>query len=188
MSDYTDSLQDHFLIAMPSLDGSYFERSVAYVCDHSSEGAMGLVINHPLDVMMGEVFEDLKIDVENPYAYKQTVVSGGPVQPGAGFVLHPSDRMWKHTFQVSDAISVTTSADILKDMAKQQARPNAFITLGFSGWGPQQLEKEITENSWLTCPADPEIIFNTPVKDRWKAALGLMGIEPVQLSSFVGHA
>lgn len=189
MNESILSLQDHFLIAMPSMADYHFNQSVVYVCAHSSEGTMGVVVNHPVDdIQLGEVLAQMKIASELPDINAQKVFLGGPVQPERGFIVHRPNKMWQSTLVTSDEIGVTSSQDILEAMAKGEGPEDTIIILGYAGWGAGQLEAEITKNNWLSVKAAPEIIFNTPVVDRWQAALNLLGIDPARLSIESGHA
>ena len=190
MSKYT-SLKNHFLIAMPHLDDPDFSRAVIYICDHTEEGAMGLIVNQPMKMSLNDVFISMGIEdtIVARHVTEQPVYSGGPVQRERGFVLHrPTRKRWQASFQLSQSLSITTSRDILESMAKNKAEVESLITLGYAGWEAGQLESEIKETTWLCCPADAELIFNTPPIDRWRAATKLMGFQLEQLSFEAGHA
>ncbi len=169
-----DKLTNHFLIAMPALDGSIFERAVTYICKHNQQGAMGLIINQPLMLDIHEVLGELNIKIDNPYIRDLALASGGPIQNQAGFVLHRDGKKWKNTFHPANEISITTSSDILEALAKQTQHVDALMTLGYAGWSAGQLEAEVVENNWLICPADLSIIFEVPLKERWQTALKLL--------------
>lgn len=181
-------LTGHLLIAMPAMDDPNFHRTVTYVCEHSEQGALGLVINRPLELKLGMVFEQLDLDVASPGAADRPILQGGPVQPERGFVLHDSPQSYDSTINVGDTIFVTTSQDILADVAAGQGPEHMLFTLGYAGWAAGQLEHEITANAWLSVPASPQIIFDTPFERRWQAAARLLGIDLANLSGVAGHA
>lgn len=182
----TASLANHFLIAMPSLDDPNFSRSVTWLCEHNHEGAMGIVINRPSDVSVGELYAHLSLPVSTA-ATAQPVLVGGPVQTDRGFVIHRPGSSWISTWPVSDAASITTSKDALQAMAQGVGPQDAFIALGYAGWGAGQLEQELLDNAWLTVPADPRILFEVPFDQRWNAAAKLIGIDISLLSGVAGH-
>ena len=185
----TGSLENHFLIAMPTLHDPFFRRTVTYICEHSSQGAMGLIINNPIDINVGELLSKIDIDTSDIQdSYPNTVYSGGPVQTDRGFVLHSPQSGWNSSLKLSDQIMVTTSKDILEAIATNNSPEKFMITLGYSGWTAGQLEEELAQNSWLTIPADPELLFNTPAHLRWEKAAEKLGIDMRQVSSEVGHA
>lgn len=183
------SLANQILIAMPSLDESYFGRTIIYMCEHDDDGAMGLVINKPTELSISKVLAELNlIEQEDERLEEHSVMSGGPVQTDRGFILHNDDKQWSSSLKLNDNITVTTSKDILENLATEQG-PNKFImTLGYAGWSAGQLEQELAENTWLTLDADPELIFNTPVSECWNKALEKLGITVDQLSLMSGHA
>ncbi|MCO7225259.1 YqgE/AlgH family protein [Pleionea sp. CnH1-48] len=188
MSDF-NSLKSHFLIAMPSLQDPNFVQGVALLCEHNEEGAMGIVINHPLSITTSELFDHLEIPLETSLMEQEgSVMAGGPVQTDRGFVVHRTGQLWQSSLDISEQITITTSPDILVSMAQNGGPAEAFIALGYAGWGPGQLEQEITDNSWLCVPADADIIFNTKVEERWQKAIELLGISSAQISTTVGHA
>jgi len=181
------SLKNHLLIAMPSLKDYNFSQSVTLLCEHNEDGAMGIVINHPLDISTADLLEHMKIPCLQNQNIKP-VFAGGPVQIDRGFVIHRAQTLWKSSIQLKDNISVTTSADILHAIGRREVDDESFVALGYAGWGAGQLEQEILDNSWLTVPLDPEIIFSTAVNQRWQKAMQLLGFEPSNLSHFFGHA
>ena len=182
------SLKDHFLIAMPSIGDGIFAHSITYICEHNEQGAMGIVINHPLDLSLDEIFEHLQIDnIQSPH--HDQILAGGPVHMDRGFVLHRStDAAWDSTIRVSDQIALTTSQDILTAIAHNEGPSDSIVALGYAGWSEGQLESELADNAWLTAPADSDIIFNTPVVQRAKAAAAKMGIDLALISPQAGHA
>lgn len=184
----TVSLTNHFLIAMPQLDDPNFFHSVTYICQHNDEGAMGIIINQPLNMRLEEILAHLEIDNQDQTIGAQPVYFGGPVQQERGFILHRPGRNWEGTLFVSDEIALTTSSDILKDIVQQHGPSQSLVALGYAGWGKGQLEQELAQNAWLSVPASPEIIFDTAVEKRWHAAASLLGIDLELLSEDIGHA
>ena len=182
------NLTDQFLIAMPSLSDPNFNRTVTYICSHSEEGTMGITINRPTDMNLGQIFKQMDLEIQNPALGKTTVFNGGPVQIDRGFILHDQGREWDSTLAINDKISLTTSKDVLEAIANGQGPDNFFIALGYAGWSPGQLEDELLQNAWLNGPADFNIIFNTKVEHRWQSAALHLGIEIDQISNDIGHA
>ncbi len=182
------NLTNHLLIAMPNLADPNFSHTVTYICEHNENGAMGLVINRPIDINVAEVLEQMEIPVDEPSAGAAQVYLGGPVEEQRGFVLHSSDSEWDSTLRINDQVSVTTSRDILEAMARGEGPEHALVALGYAGWGPGQLEQEILDNSWLSAPADQAILFTLPPARRWEAAAELLGVDLNRLSSESGHA
>ncbi|OZB04529.1 MAG: DUF179 domain-containing protein [Idiomarina sp. 34-48-12] len=183
------SLQNHFLIAMPSMDDPYFARTVTYICEHNAEGAMGLIINQPVELSVEDLLEKLEIVIpEHNQRLDGPVYSGGPLARDRGFVLHSADQNWRSSVQISDDVVITTSKDILEAMGKGNMPSDYLLTLGYAGWEAGQLERELAENSWLTIPADSDILFHTPSKERWQKAVKKLGIQTWQLGPDVGHA
>lgn len=183
-----NSLKDHFLIAMPCLRDSGFGNSITYICEHSEDGAMGIVINHPLELRLDEIFEHLDIG-ETGERHTEAIYAGGPVHTDRGFVLHrKTAQTWESTLAVSDQISLTTSQDILTAIAHDEGPAESIVALGYAGWGAGQLEQELADNAWLTLPADSAIIFNTPTEQRAAAAAALLGIDLTLISPEAGHS
>lgn len=182
------SLTNHFLIAMPGLADPNFAHTVTFICEHNAEGAMGIIINRPIDVTIGEILKQSEIEPSDSFDTEAPAFSGGPVQPEYGFVLHSPPGPWESSLTVSDRIGVTTSRDILTAIAHNEGPRAYLIALGYAGWGAQQLEREMASNTWLSHPADPRILFETPVEKRWSAAAALLGIDLNLMSSEVGHA
>lgn len=181
-------LTDHFLIAMPQLDDANFFHSVTYICQHDTEGAMGVMINQPIEMKLGDILEQLEIDNQDETLAQQQVYFGGPLQQDRGFILHRPSKNWQNTIFISDDIALTTSSDILKDIANQNGPKDSLVALGYAGWGAGQLEDELAQNAWLSVPASAEIIFETPIENRWHAAASLLGVDLQLLSSDTGHA
>ncbi|MFD2231925.1 YqgE/AlgH family protein [Alkalimarinus sediminis] len=179
------SLRNQFLIAMPSMKDPNFEGTVSYICDHNEHGAMGIVINRPLDMKLGEILAQLNFGGEN---IDSLIYAGGPVQMERGFVLHTPQGEWQSSLTISEGICLTTSKDVLEALAESQGPDESLVALGYAGWGAGQLEQEIAENCWLTCPADEGILFRTPHDKKFDAAIALLGFDPSQLSDKAGHA
>ena len=182
-----EGLSNHFLIAMPSLKGSNFSQSVAYICEHSADGAIGLVVNQPTKITLGDLLDQM--DVKYDAAIGETsLFSGGPVQTERGFILHSNEKSWESTLTISDTVSISSSKDVLEDIANNRGPDKFLITLGYAGWNAGQLEDEMINNSWLTLPANQHIIFDTPVEQRWTAAAQPLGIDMNLIASQAGHA
>lgn len=183
-----DSLTNQFLIAMPAMTDANFSQTVTYIWEHNADGALGIIINRPLQMRLSDVFEQLKIATPNELIGQQSVLQGGPVQTDRGFVVHHSGGQWEHTRRVSSRIQVTTSPDILDAMARGTGPETAIVALGYAGWSAGQLESELAQNAWLTVPADERIIFDTPFEQRWRAAGRLLGVDLATISPHAGHA
>ena len=181
------NLSDHFLIAIPSMDDPFFDGSVIYLCEHSSEGAMGVVINKPSPVTMDLVFEAAGSNTPERFQ-KDWVMMGGPVQIDRGFVVHTPVGSWQSSLLVTDDIAMTTSRDIIENLAKDHSVEKALITIGYSSWSKGQLERELADNAWLTVPADKDILFNTPYDERYQAVFEKLGVNPAALIGSAGHA
>ncbi|MDY6991539.1 MAG: YqgE/AlgH family protein [Pseudomonadota bacterium] len=181
-------LTNHFLIAMPNLADPNFFHTVTYICMHNEEGAMGIVINRPMDVDLGDVLEHMEIEAQDPIASRLPIFEGGPVQRERGFVIHRPPGQWDAMLTVSESLGITTSRDILGAIACGQGPQQVLIALGYAGWGAGQLEQELAENAWLSIPADNQIIFETPPEKRWEAAAARLGVDLTLLSNDAGHA
>lgn len=183
---------NQFLVAMPGLNGGAFAGSVVYLCEHTENGALGLVINRPIEITLRSLFEKIDLSLARPDMLNSPVYFGGPVQTERGFVLHePLGETGGHyssSLKISGGLEMTTSKDVLEAIASGGGPRKVLITLGYSGWGPGQLEKEMSRNSWINVNAEPAIIFDTPIEKRYKGALSLLGIDPRMLSHAVGHA
>jgi len=182
------NLSRQFLIAMPNLTDPVFSRALAYVCEHSERGAMGIIVNRPLGMTLSSLFEQIEIDLHRPDVADLPVCFGGPVQTDRGFVLHEPLGSWQSTLAINDELGLTTSKDVLQAMGEGGGPQRLFVTLGYAGWEAGQLESEIAQNSWLTVDADPRIIFDVPADERYDAALALLGIDMAMLSEETGHA
>lgn len=185
-------LTDHFLIAMPSMLDPIFGGTVIYVCEHNAKGAMGIVINKPTDMTVAGLFDRIDLKLENiPDSHpmgKYPVMFGGPVQDDRGFVLHAPSGKFSSTLKVTEDIAFTTSRDILEALAAGDAPERLMVSIGYSGWSAGQLEQEILANGWLTVAADKHILFDLPLEQRFVAAMGLLGVDPLMLASVAGHA
>lgn len=186
--DEIESLTNHFLIAMPGLEDPNFARTVTYVCEHSEQGTMGIVVNRPINLRLGEMLEQLSIEITAPEAAAMPIYLGGPVQTDRGFVLHTGEDLWDSTLRINAGVNVTTSKDILEAIAHGKGPEQSLIALGYAGWSSGQLEQEMGANAWLSGPAETEIIFQLPVEERWQAAASLLGVDMNLLSGEAGHA
>ena len=190
------NLTNQFLIAMPGMADGTFAGSVVYLCEHTEKGALGLVINKPIDIKLKNLFEKVELTLDRQDLADAPVYFGGPVQTERGFVLHEplgaagdgEGTHYNSTLQIPGGLEMTTSKDVLEAMAHGAGPKKVLVTLGYSGWGAGQLEDEIGRNGWLTVNAEPGIIFDTPVEQRYERALSLMGIDPRMLSQEAGHA
>lgn len=184
----SDCLKNHFLLAMPGLNAGLFSGSITYICEHGEAGAMGIVINQPLDLSLGEVFDHLDITTDAALR-DHAVLAGGPVQIDHGFVLHPKGPTnWDSSLKVTSQLQLTTSRDVLTAIAAGEGPEEFVVALGYAGWSAGQLEDEIANNSWLTLPADKRIIFETAIEDRVATAAAALGIDMNLISAQAGHA
>ena len=181
-------LTHHFLIAMPSMADPYFSKSLTYICEHNDQGALGLVVNRPIDLTLQALFERLAMDLSHSAVADAPVYFGGPVQTDRGFVLHAPPGEWQTTLRVRDVIGLTTSKDILEAVGRGEGPGRLLVTLGYAGWSPGQLEHEITQNAWLTVEAADTILFETPAEERLPAAMELLGLDFARLQDEAGHA
>lgn len=185
----TSFLTNQFLIAMPALADENFSQTVTFICEHNPQGALGIIINRPLEMRLADVFRQLKLPATQEPLSSQPVLQGGPVQTDRGFVVHRAQtREWDSTLRVSDQIHVTTSRDILDAMARGEGPHDAFVALGYAGWEAGQLENEMVQNAWLSVTADAQVLFDTPFEQRWLAAGRLLGVDLATLSPHAGHA
>jgi len=188
MSVTPTPLANQLLIALPALADSNFARSVALICQHDADGAMGIVVNRASEYTLGEVLGQMGLEGGDESMRAQPVLAGGPVHPERGFVLHDGGMQWDSTMAITEALFLTTSRDILEAMARGEGPENAIVALGCAGWGSGQLEHELTENDWLTAPADAELLFELPLDARWQAAAGRIGVDFAHLADYAGHA
>ena len=186
------SLANHFLIAMPAMTDPNFARSLTYLCEHNAEGALGIIINKPLELDLGSLFERVSVPLtqgESQAKYRNLpVYFGGPVQTDRGFVLHRPIGEWQSTLHVTPEVGLTSSRDILQSMSDSGEPDNVLVSLGYAGWAAGQLEWELSQNAWLTVAADPEVIFRLPPEERLPAAMQLLGVDFARLSDVAGHA
>jgi putative transcriptional regulator len=180
-------LNNQFIIAMPSLADPNFFHTVTYLCQHNEEGALGIVINRPAEMKLGDIFKQMNICVTSTGAAESPVFSGGPVQQERGFVLHTASGGWDATMVVSESISLTTSRDVIEAIAVGKGPEQYLVALGYAGWGEGQLEQEILANAWLNTPYSKQVLFDTPINMRWQAAAGQIGIDINQLTTPAGH-
>ena len=185
---FATSLTNHFLIAMPGLEDPNFSRTVTYICEHNEQGAMGIIINRPMEIRLGEVLDQLDIDIQDRAANDQIVYLGGPIQTDRGFVLHAGAATFDSTLKVTSEIHVTTSRDILEAMAIGNGPTHSLVALGYAGWSSGQLEQELSSNSWLSGPADIATLFTVPAPERWQAAAQLLGVDMNLMIGEAGHA
>ncbi|PLU51733.1 hypothetical protein BMJ23_25735 [Sinorhizobium medicae] len=187
-------LDGQFLIAMPGMFDANFARTVIFVCAHSEDGAMGFILNRPQRLTFPDVLLHLQLlDPDEVIRLPSTtrefqIQAGGPVETGRGFVLHSDDYLSDSSIPVSDDICLTATLDIVRAISRGEGPVKATMLLGYAGWGPGQLEAEITQNGWLTCPAQEELIFSRNLDEKYDRALALMGISPAMLSTDSGHA
>jgi putative transcriptional regulator len=185
-------LTNQFLIAMPGMADETFAGTVVYLCEHNKDGALGLVINRPIDIKLKNLFEKVELKLSQTDLAEQPVFFGGPVQTERGFVLHEAlgdtAAAYNSTLAIPGGLAMTTSKDVLEAMADGAGPRKVLITLGCSGWQAGQLEDEIGRNGWLTVGADPVVIFDTPIEARYHRALSLLGFDPRMLSQEAGHA
>jgi putative transcriptional regulator len=187
------NLTNQFLIAMPGMVDENFAGAVVYLCEHTDKGALGLVINKPIDIKLKSLFEKVDLTLERADLQDEPVFFGGPVQTERGFVLHekvPGDGgSYSSSIEIAGGgLEMTTSKDVLEALSQGLGPKKVLITLGYSGWSAGQLEDELGRNGWLTVDAAPEVIFDTPVEQRYERALALLGIDPRMLSGEAGHA
>jgi putative transcriptional regulator len=182
------NLTHHFLIAMPSMADPYFAKSLTYVCEHNDQGALGVVINRPIDMTLQALFERLSLTLKHKDLSDAPIYFGGPVQTDRGFVLHEPAGSWQSTLKVHDAIGLTTSKDILEAVGRGEGPAKLLVTLGYAGWSAGQLEHELTQNAWLTVEAKDAIIFDLPSEERLPAAMELLGVDYARLADSAGHA
>ena len=183
----TINLTSHFLIAMPAMSDPNFSRTLTFVCEHNERGALGIVVNRPIEVTLAALFKQVEIELPESALTTQPVFFGGPVQFDHGFVLHRPVGAWKSTLPVGE-IGLTTSRDILEAMANGQGPRQQLVALGYAGWAPGQLEDEILRNGWLTVKARTDLIFDLPPEARYDAAMSMLGVNAANLSEEAGHA
>ncbi len=188
MNDPDASLVDKCLIATPVVKDPIFESSLVYMCEHNEAGSMGLVVNHKADQTLEDVFMQLKIECTLPEIADQPIYIGGPVHLEQGFVLHSPERSWKDSLRISDEILLTSSVDILRDIARGEGPQDYLVMLGFAGWSSGQLESELHQNAWLTTSADNRLLFREKAEDKWQVAFDRLGFDLSKLSPVSGNA
>ena len=184
----TESLVNQLLIAMPGMADPNFSSTVTLICEHNDEGALGIVINRPLNFRLGGLFEQLHVDNPDPAALDHPVLMGGPVGPERGFVLHDSSHRYENSLAISSEICLTLSRDVIDALASGRGPQKSLVALGYAGWGAGQLEAEMLANAWLNVSATQEIVFDMPFADRWAAAARALGVDLTLLSPEAGHA
>jgi putative transcriptional regulator len=187
-STYNGSLAGHLLVATPSVQESCFTRSVIYLCAHNEAGAMGIIVNYPIDsIKMDDVFEQLDIHVEDGVP-EAVVHFGGPVEANRGFVVHDDDYACEESIIRKNGVAVTASMSVLQDMASGTGPEKGMLVLGYAGWSARQLESEIESGSWIVIPASRQLVFGTENEMKWNVAISSLGIDLGHYSSDVGHA
>lgn len=181
-------LSHHFLIAMPAMTDPIFAKSLTYVCEHNEQGALGIVVNRPLNLTLGELFEQIKLPLNSSALESLPVHFGGPVQTDRGFVLHEPAGEWQSTLLVKGQVGLTTSRDILEAVGRGKGPKNILVMLGYAGWAQGQLEHELSQNAWLSVPANEQLLFDMPAEERLPAAMALLGVDYATLSADSGHA
>ncbi len=186
--EFQDSLSNQLLIAMPGMADPNFNSTVTLVCEHNAEGALGIVINRPMNLNLGGLLEQLSLDHADQSAASSPVLDGGPVGRERGFVLHNPHGTFESSVTVSSNIQLTLSRDVLDAMAAGSGPDKSLVALGYAGWVAGQLEQEMLQNTWLNVPASPEIVFDVPFPDRWSFAAKSIGVDISQMSPHAGHA
>jgi putative transcriptional regulator len=182
------NLTHHFLIAMPSMADPYFAKTLTYICEHNDQGALGLVVNRPIEMTLQGLFERLSLPIKDAAMSEAPIYFGGPVQTDRGFVLHEPAGNWQSTLRVREMIGLTTSKDILEAVGRGEGPKRMLVTLGYAGWSPGQLEQELSQNAWLTVEARDAILFDIPAEERLAQAMQLLGIDYASLQDEAGHA
>lgn len=185
--EFAQSLAGQFLIAMPGMLDPSFEATVTLICEHNPEGALGVVVNRPTELSLGDVLTQLDMKPVSPKVSAEPVLAGGPVAREQGFVVHALPGDWEATIEVTDDIRVSFSLDIVSALAQSDSAPRALFGLGYAGWAEGQLEQEMLRNSWLTVPADAGIVFDRPYTERWRAAAEVIGVDIASLGIHAGH-
>ena len=186
--DSTSLLTNQLLIAMPGMADPNFSTTVTLICEHNDDGALGIIINRPLNLLLSGLFEQLSVEDADPDAASRPVMAGGPVSTERGFVLHGNEHSFENTLSVSDDIQLTLSRDVIDAMASGDGPSKSLVAIGYAGWEPGQLENEMLSNSWLTVDATAELVFDTPFEDRWDSAARLLGVDISSISPDTGHA
>lgn len=181
-------LTDHFLIAMPAMVDSYFSKALVYIAEHNERGALGLIVNRPIDMSLGTLLERIDVPLEADGVANLPVLFGGPVQTDRGFVLHRPIGNWQSTLVVNAQVGLTSSRDVLQAVARTGQPRDVMVTLGYAGWSAGQLEHELTQNAWLTVRAQSRILFDLPFEERLASAMESLGINFTHLADQAGHA
>ncbi|MDA8328784.1 MAG: YqgE/AlgH family protein [Betaproteobacteria bacterium] len=184
----TIDLTGHFLIAMPGMEDTRFARTLTFVCKHDEDGALGVIVNRPIDMRMSDLFSQTGLTSGDTVLSERPLYFGGPVETERGFVLHQTKGDWQSTLMVGDQLALTTSRDILDALAQGGGPERFMVVLGYAGWHAEQLENEVAQNAWLTVPAQADVIFDLPVEARLDAATHLLGVDYSSLSNDAGHA
>ena len=182
------TLTNQLLIAMPGMADPNFNSTVTLICEHNDDGALGIIINRPLNLKLSGLFEQLLVEDADPDVAGSPVMAGGPVGTERGFVLHGKDSSFENTLPVSDDIKLTLSRDVIDAMASGNGPSKALVAVGYAGWEPGQLEQEMLSNAWLTVDATSELVFDTPFEQRWDSAARMLGIDIASISPDAGHA
>ncbi len=188
MDTPTANLTNHFLIAMPSMADPHFSRTLTYIAEHNDQGALGIIVNRPIDMTLAALFERIELPLETDRLAAQPVYFGGPVQTDRGFVLHRPCGEWHSTLRVNADVGLTSSRDVLQAIGSGEEPHEVLVTLGYAGWAAGQLEQELADNAWLTVEADMAIVFDLPPEERLVAAMQKLGVDFAKLSEVVGHA
>jgi len=186
--EWKDSLSNQLLIAMPGMADPNFNSTVTLVCEHNDEGALGIIINRPMNMKLEGLFEQLDVDDPDESMASHPVLIGGPVARERGFVLHNPGTDFESSISVSPDVQLTLSRDVIDAMATGDGPDKSLVALGYAGWDAGQLEAEMLANTWLTVPASPDVIFDVPFADRWTVAAQIIGIDISQISPDAGHA
>jgi putative transcriptional regulator len=181
-------LTSHFLIAMPNMADPHFAKTLTFICEHNENGALGIVVNKPIEMTLSRLFEQISLPLGDSTLRGIPVHFGGPVQVDRGFVLHRPLGSWSSTLSIDDELGLTTSKDVLEAVSRGEGPEQIFVTLGYAGWAAGQLEQELGQNAWLTVKADMRVVFDVPAEERLPAAMQLLGIDFAQLSEDAGHA
>lgn len=182
------NLTDHFLIAMPAMVDSYFSKTLVYIAEHNDRGALGVIVNRPIDMSLGMLFEKIDLPLQAEGFANLPVFFGGPVQTDRGFVLHRPVGHWQSTLVINEQVGLTSSRDVLQAVARSGQPHDVLVTLGYAGWAPGQIEHELAQNAWLTVPAELDILFESPYEERLASALDLLGVSLANLADAAGHA
>jgi putative transcriptional regulator len=182
------SLINQLLIAMPGMQDPHFSTTVTLICEHNNDGALGIIINRPLNLKLSGLFDQLSVADADPVVAAAPVLSGGPVGTERGFVLHDFEHTYENTLAVSEDIQLTLSRDVIDSMASGDGPRKSLVAVGYAGWEAGQLEEEMLANAWLNVDATPELVFDTPFADRWDSAARLLGVDIASISPDAGHA